>query len=84
MTNDEFCRTDILDNGFVILEFDNGGPRMMLEICMFAEASKNQVSKIDDEFCIKNEEFSIVNEKLRLKMMDFAGGGQRGGCGGQA
>jgi predicted dehydrogenase len=32
---------DILDNAFVIVEFD-GGARAMLDLCMFAEASKNE------------------------------------------
>lgn len=33
--------SDILDNAFVIVDFDNGA-RALLEICMFAEASKHQ------------------------------------------
>jgi len=32
---------DILDNGYVIVDFDNGA-RAMLELCMFAEGSKYQ------------------------------------------
>lgn len=32
---------DILDNGFVIVEFD-GGQRAMLDLCMFAEGSRYQ------------------------------------------
>jgi predicted dehydrogenase len=32
---------DILDNAYVIVEYD-GGARAMLDLCMFAEASKNE------------------------------------------
>ena len=32
---------DIIDNAFVIVEYD-GGVRAMLDLCMFAEASKNE------------------------------------------
>ncbi|KAF7810114.1 Rhizopine catabolism protein mocA [Senna tora] len=32
---------DIIDNGYVIVEFDNGS-RGMLDLCMFAEGSKNE------------------------------------------
>lgn len=32
---------DILDNAYVIVEFDNGA-RAMLDLCMFAEASRNE------------------------------------------
>jgi len=32
---------DILDNGFVTVDF-NGGARAMLDLCMFAEASENE------------------------------------------
>ena len=48
-------KADILDNAYVIVEFDNRGPRMLLELCMFAEASKNQ------------EEISIVGNKGKLE-----------------
>jgi len=34
-------RSDILDNAYVIVEYD-GGVRAMLDLCMFAEATKNQ------------------------------------------
>ena len=33
--------SDILDNAFVVVDFDNGA-RALLEICMFAECSKHQ------------------------------------------
>ena len=33
---------DVLDNAYVIVEFASGA-RACLELCMFAEASKNQV-----------------------------------------
>ena len=32
---------DVIDNAFVIVEYD-GGVRAMLDLCMFAEASKNE------------------------------------------
>jgi myo-inositol 2-dehydrogenase/D-chiro-inositol 1-dehydrogenase len=32
---------DIIDNAYVIIEYDNGA-RAMLDLCMFAEASKNE------------------------------------------
>jgi predicted dehydrogenase len=34
-------RSDILDNAYVIVEYDNG-VRAMLDLCMFAEAGRNQ------------------------------------------
>ncbi|KAL4565669.1 hypothetical protein LXL04_029772 [Taraxacum kok-saghyz] len=40
---------DIIDNAYVIVEFDNGA-RGMLDLCMFAEGSKNQ------------QEISVVGE----------------------
>ena len=48
-------KANILDNAYVIVEYDNRGPRMLLELCMFAEASKNQ------------EEISIVGNKGKLE-----------------
>ena len=48
-------KADILDNAYVIVEFDGGGPRMCLELCMFAEASKNQ------------EELSVVGDRGKLE-----------------
>ena len=35
-------KANILDNAYVIVEYDNNGPRMLLELCMFAEASKTR------------------------------------------
>jgi len=40
---------DILDNAYVIVDFDDGG-RGLLDLCMFAEATQNQ------------EELSVVGE----------------------
>lgn len=40
---------DIIDNAYVIVEFDNG-TRGMLDLCMFAEGSKNE------------QEISVVGE----------------------
>ncbi|KAL2903066.1 putative oxidoreductase YrbE [Bienertia sinuspersici] len=41
---------DIIDNAYVIVEFDNGS-RGMLDLCMFAEGSKNEqeISVVGDE-----------------------------------
>ena len=41
---------DILDNAYVIVEYDNGA-RGLLDLCMFAEASKNEqeISVVGDE-----------------------------------
>ena len=43
--------SDILDNAFVIVEDGGGGARCLLDLCMFAEASKHQeeVSVVGDE-----------------------------------
>ena len=46
--------SDILDNAYVIVDFDNG-VRGMLDLCMFAEATHNQ------------EEISVVGEKGKLE-----------------
>lgn len=54
---DEFYdgqRSDILDNGFVLVEY-SGGRRACLDLCMFAEASHSQ------------EEVSIVGPKGKLE-----------------
>ena len=45
---------DIIDNAFVIVEFDNGS-RGMLELCMFAEGSKNE------------QEISVVGDIGKVK-----------------
>ncbi len=47
---------DIWDNGYVILDFDNGA-RAMLELCMFAEGSKYQ------------EEISAVGPKGKIEAL---------------
>jgi predicted dehydrogenase len=46
--------SDILDNGYVVVDFENGG-RAMLELCMFAEGSQYQ------------EEISAVGPKGKLE-----------------
>ena len=38
-------RADILDNAYVLVDFDNGA-RALLEICMFAECSKHQARRV--------------------------------------
>ncbi|URE19246.1 Oxidoreductase family, NAD-binding Rossmann fold [Musa troglodytarum] len=60
---------DIIDNAFVIVEFDNG-TRGMLDLCMFAEGSKNEqeISVVGD--IGKGEAFvpeSIVHVGLRAE-----------------
>jgi myo-inositol 2-dehydrogenase / D-chiro-inositol 1-dehydrogenase len=47
---------DILDNAFVIVDFDDGG-RGMLDLCMFAEATHNQ------------EELSVVGAKGKVEAL---------------
>ncbi len=52
---------DILDNAFVIVNFENG-VRGMLDLCMFAEASKNE-----QEICVVGDEGKIeamINESI--------------------
>lgn len=46
-------QSDILDNAFVIVDYE-GGARAMLDLCMFAEASKDQ------------EELSVVGSKGKV------------------
>lgn len=46
-------RCDILDNAFVVVDYPNG-VRAMLDLCMFAEATKDQ------------EELSVVGDKGKL------------------
>jgi predicted dehydrogenase len=38
---DEVLAPDILDNAYVVVEYD-GGARALLDLCMFAEASRNE------------------------------------------
>jgi myo-inositol 2-dehydrogenase / D-chiro-inositol 1-dehydrogenase len=49
-------KPDILDNAFVIVDFDSGA-RGLLDLCMFAEATHNQ------------EEISVVGEKGKLEAL---------------
>ena len=49
-------RSDILDNAFVIVDFDDGG-RGLLDLCMFAEATHNQ------------EELSVVGAKGKVEAL---------------
>ena len=48
--------SDILDNAYVIVEYDNG-VRAMLDLCMFAEATHNQ------------EEISVVGDQAKLEAL---------------
>jgi len=50
-------RSDILDNAYVIVEFENG-TRGMLDLCMFAEASKNE------------REIVVVGDRGKLEALD--------------
>jgi len=47
---------DILDNAYVIVDFDSGA-RAMLDLCMFAEATRNQ------------EEISVVGDKGKVEAL---------------
>lgn len=49
-------RSDILDNAFVIVEHENG-VRGLLDLCMFAEATRNQ------------EEISVVGDRAKLEVL---------------
>lgn len=51
---------DIIDNAYVIVEFDNGS-RGMLDLCMFAEGSKNE------------QEISVVGDigKVKFTRLSF-------------
>jgi myo-inositol 2-dehydrogenase / D-chiro-inositol 1-dehydrogenase len=49
-------RSDILDNAYVIVEWA-GGARSMLDLCMFAEASKNE------------QEISVVGERGKVEAL---------------
>lgn len=49
---------DIIDNAYVIVEFDNGS-RGMLDLCMFAEGSKNE------------QEISVVGDVGKVKLSPF-------------
>ena len=65
---------DILDNAFVIVDFENGA-RALLDLCMFAEASRNQ------------EEIAATGELGKVESFipssDFVKGTRRGGAGGR-
>ena len=50
-------RSDIMDNAYVIVEFANGS-RGMLDLCMFAEASKNE------------REIVVVGDRGKLEALD--------------
>ena len=49
-------RSDVLDNAYVIVEFDNGR-RALLDLCMFAEATQNQ------------EEISVVGDRGKIEAL---------------
>lgn len=53
---------DIIDNAYVIIEFDNGS-RGMLDLCMFAEGSKNEqeISVVGDIGKVITLSLSILN-----------------------
>ncbi len=52
---------DVIDNAYVVVEYD-GGARAMLDLCMFAEASKNE-----QELCVVGDDGrveALVSERL--------------------
>jgi len=73
--------SDILDNAFVIVDFDNGA-RALLEICMFAEASKHQeevslvgtLGKLEafaPSHGVREDDPDLVNFRLGLRNPKF-------------
>ena len=54
---------DIIDNAYVIVEFDNGC-RGMLDLCMFAEGSKNEqeISVVGDTGKVQPQISSHLSE----------------------
>lgn len=58
---------DIIDNAFVIVEFDNGA-RGMLDLCMFAEGSRNEqeISVVGDIGKVPPFFFSSSDSELKL------------------
>jgi predicted dehydrogenase len=53
---DEMLIPDILDNAYVVVEYD-GGARALLDLCMFAEASRNE------------QEISVVGELGKVEAL---------------
>ena len=61
-------RSDILDNAYVIVEFENG-VRAMLDLCMFAEATHNQteISVVGDRGKV---EALVPDDEVRIGLRD--------------
>merc|ERR1712167_27586 len=57
------CNSDILDNAYVVIEFE-GGQRACMDICMFAEASRHQ------------EEIACVGSKGKIEAFAPAHGAE--------
>lgn len=59
-SHSQMCKQvpDIIDNAFVIVEFDNGS-RGMLDLCMFAEGSKNE------------QEISVVGDIGKVQWLNY-------------
>jgi myo-inositol 2-dehydrogenase/D-chiro-inositol 1-dehydrogenase len=53
---DEMLTPDILDNAYVVVEYD-GGARALLDLCMFAEASRNE------------QEISVVGDRGKVEAL---------------
>jgi predicted dehydrogenase len=53
---DEMLTPDILDNAYVVVEYE-GGARAMLDLCMFAEASRNE------------QEISVVGDRGKVEAL---------------
>jgi len=74
--------SDILDNAFVVVEFESGA-RAMLELCMFAEASKHQeevslvgtLGKLEafaPSHGVREDDESVVNYRKGVRNPSFA------------
>lgn len=76
--------SDILDNAYVLIDFDNGA-RALLELCMFAEASKHQeevslvgtLGKLEafaPSHGMRDDDESIVNYRMGVRNPAFLKG----------
>lgn len=73
--------SDILDNAYVMIDFDNGA-RALLELCMFAEASKHQeelslvgtLGKLEafaPSHGVRRDEESLINYRRGMRNPSF-------------
>jgi hypothetical protein len=70
---------DIIDNAYVIVEFDNGS-RGMLDLCMFAEGSRNEqeisvvgdIGKVQLRRCFSYLDFFVVQLRSNTQICHFS------------